>query len=284
MFIKFLASLVFILNSTVILSQNVPEGATVKLRRLGPYVLGHNDQTVFAYIKRAYLPKSWHGRSPSDFSLVVKNKQGQEFYSKSFDYDGSDATKYEIDSINLLTQGKGLLILADDIPRMASEGIDGKILGIDKDGKVGELTRWIESTSSFIPIVIKSTLCIEVEEWNGYFSVLKYYVVHTNGKYDENEKPFPVEITPIRIDTNFAKICRKRYISENNDISIRLFSKPIRDTNSSKLIGITDNTSIQFIDAKEVNNEYWLHIIVNDQEGYISGDDNFRKVGLPEGD
>jgi len=281
---KIFAQFIFIvLGSVISVSQNFPESTIVETRKLGPYSIGKNNSKVLVSIDKAFLPKSYpHDRSPSDYHLAIKNLKGKTLYSESFDYGGGDALDYDVDTINLSTLGVGLIIYSEYSPSTAAYGVAAKILGIATNGKLMVLTRVFNGTSSFKPVIIDSVLCIEVEQWNGNFGHLSYYVVHKDGKYLEDEKPYPIKQIPVQISEDGAKEYRKRF---NNEIEyLTLFLKPKSDVKEFKLIVVTKNTTVQFIDASIVDYEWWLHIVVDKQEGYITGYKEFQKVGLPSAD
>ena len=130
--------------------------------------------------------------------------------------------------------------------------------------------------------MIDTNICVETEEWNGYFGVMRYYVVHKDGKVDKEEKPYPVEKVPIQIDTDLLQQAREDHKMMTD--TIKLFLKPIRDLAASRSTIIRESARIIFIDARETEGEWWLHLKVDDQEGFINGQGDFEKVGLVQCD
>jgi len=274
-------------------SNDHADSVTFTTETTGPFIIGNNKSLdVFVNITRVHYPKTIAPYYPeSDISLSITDADKTILLRKNFPATGEYEMTFSVRQEFIPSIGNVLVCFRQLDPSAPGSGEDYQIFGLNSLHQIVNISGII-STPEYkiaflipnykapIPVSPQEKLAkpfLESEHWTGNFTVLFYNSIYPDGfTYDESVSPYYFETTPVRIDTNEARQWRKR--QKEDSLTITLFISP--DSDSSKVIEIRPVSSIQFLNAVR-RDRWWLHIVIDGQQGYICGED-FSKIGLPD--
>lgn len=282
-------------QATLLPKHNLNDSITFTSQTKGPFLIG-NDEPVRVYVTiiRVHFPESMaHNMPESDVSYEISDSLGTIFLRRNFPATGECEMSFDFTQEDIPTIGKVLNCTREVLPSAPQSGVDSQLLGLDDLGQIVSLTGVISSetfkivylnpsqgTTPTDPFKAFSEPFVEGEFWTGNFTAVNYYYINPTGvPYDAAETlPYGFEKTPVRIDPDQAQ--NDRALNKDQAPTIFLFTKPDRNSKDFKKVLVKVKSSIQFLDAV-YGSGWWLHIIIDDQEGYVQPDE-LNKLGLPD--
>ena len=195
---------------------------------------------------------------------------------------------------SLEVQKQGLNAINSASP---GEGEDTQLFGFNSSGAFVRMTDgmpprsvevvFLDSRSTIRPSFVDSswsfaTPAIQSIEWTGYFAARVYYRILLDSLKDDNQSTTYdfVEI-PVVIDSLEATQWRQRF--KSSDSTIQLYMEARSGSSHSKSVRLRANSSIEFVNAVHKADSWWLHVVVDGQDGYV-GEPDFPTMGLPLAD
>ena len=279
----------------------------------GPFHIG--DQT-FTLVK--HIEKIKDSKSPDDMSVEwweLRDSTGKAAYRQQYGLElenGSFGDTQEVTARELKTKfGQGILVEGGSLPSAPNSGwwvqvfglFNGKLVpfspAISADGEFLE-----ENVSTYQPSPVfrgqqqspVSNDVLKFRMWTGNFNI--HYSVIIDWL---QAKVRPEWICSQMTSKGRSSACRYQVDAESNrngELSfVRLFGEPDEGF-TPKHVVIKPESKIEFIEAQasiawsaDQNNasfgvanseKIWLHIKVDGQDGWISGEEDFEAVGLPQ--
>jgi hypothetical protein len=258
--------------------------------RYGPYLVGIlRVDSVFVDIVTRLFPDPGCNFHRSDVSVIVFDKD-QVLLCKNYPASCEDEITFAVYPVEIPNLGHLLLLSEEAVPSAPGSGVDGIYYSINKDGFFVPVTGLISPSSnsgdqSTFPIVKKTIaaremLFVECAHWTGNFGVTYDYPVNLEGAWGDRAGAFGFETYPVRIDGRWAKEYRDSRASFGDTVT--LFETPPFKSSSSRRVVVNHDAKIEFLDAVPNSYNWWLHIRIDGQEGYIGGSKDFDSVGLPD--
>jgi len=258
--------------------------------RYGPYPVGTlRIDSVFVDIVTRLFPDSSCNFHKSDVAVTIFDKN-HVFFCKNYAASCEDEITFACFPIDVQNLGHLLLLTEEAVPSAPGSGVDGIYYCTNSDGFFIPVTGLISPSSnsadqSTFPVVTKliagnKHTFVECSYWTGNFGVTYDYPLILEGTWDGPASPFGFETYPVRIDGKRAKESRDRRASFGDTVTL-FENLPFKSNNSRRVI-VKQGAKIEFLDASPPSNEWWLHIRIDDQEGYIKGSKDFEVVGLPD--
>jgi len=273
-------------------SRAQPDSTSISVSTHGPYFLGRQKRTkVWVHVGRIRFHSPRIQWPESDLFYSITDSTSNVLLRRNFPADGDFEMSFGFSQEEIPRIGGVLVCARSVVPSAPGSGVDYQILGLSEVGQIVSLTGVIE-TESFkivflntskgpIPVDPSDSLArpfVESEVWTGYFLALFYHSIFPGGiTYDDAGGPFNFERIPVHIDATDARRYRERHKQTTN--TIRLFPSPDADQSTAQVVHVLPQSSVRFLDAA-YRGGWWLHIIVDGREGFISADD-FVTIGLP---
>jgi hypothetical protein len=258
--------------------------------RYGPYPVGTlRIDSVFVDIVTRLFPDSSCNFHKTDVAVTIFDKN-HVFFCKNYAGSCENEITYYCFPVDVHNCGHLLLLTEEAVPSAPGSGVNGIYYCTTSDGFFIPVTGLISpssnsATQSTFPVVKKliagnERTFVECSYWTGNFGVTYDYPLILEGTWDGPASPFGFEAYPVRIDGKWAKEYRDRRASFGDTVTL-FDSLPFRSNKSRRII-VTQAAKIDFLDASPASNEWWLHIRIDDHEGYIRGSKDFDVVGLPD--
>jgi len=282
--------------------QTNPLVDSIKTRTLGPFdVTTFDSMRVYVKIDRLYWSKATKSPfSETDLSFAVINEKEQELLRRSYPYSSMSQIFITPTEFNIPGIGKTIFIRIEDYPSCCDDG-DGQIYGTNQLGYFIAMTGLIRlgqkysDGNYFKPKyiyrsksdIIKnqkfegSKLFLEKYEAGGGFeflSIFEYNEFHPEGIMSDlyNSNHLNLEIIPINFNMEAYKIHRaNEKDKESREILLYNFTKAGEVI--SKLVIYKTTSKLEVIEFRKFENEHWLHVRIDNIEGYVKMDD-FEKM------
>jgi hypothetical protein len=215
--------------------------------------------------------------------MTVLSETGKVLYQEEYKEAMVPIEKIDINPREIsLPKGKGTVLLITFSAFTAIEGIgrDSRFYGFRPNGSFGPITKilWLYDyegrKKEIVEYKVNGTLqpCYIHYPWKGY--VVDYCPLYLDGKFDGNPAYLDIDENPIIINEKEAAKLRK-------EGTIRLYMSPLFEA-GIRTIKFRKNSRVKLLGAKYVADKeelktscvflhlgWWLHVIIDDQEGYI---------------
>lgn len=258
--------------------------------RYGPFPVGTlRVDSVFVDIVTRLFPDSSCNFHKSDVAVTIFDKN-RVLFCKNYPAACEDEITFACFPVDVSNLGHLLLLTEEAVPSAPGSGVTGIYYCISSDGFFIPVTGLISpssnnATQNSFPVVTKriandDRTFVECSYWTGNFGVTYDYPLNLQGAWDGPASPFGFETYPVRIDAKWAKDYRDRRASFADTLTL-FENLPFKSAKSRRII-VSQAARIEFLDASPASNEWWLHIRIDEHEGYIRGSKDLDVVGLPD--
>jgi hypothetical protein len=254
--------------------------------RQGPFQIGFlTTQKVFVEL---FGFEANGNKGTYKFSIIAEN--GVVLYYEDY----PQGWTVHLEPVSLPST-KGAIFLVEPYFGNWVEGTGHKyFIGFRQDGSFGPITSHIEEMEAELEGNIeiieykekeKTIYCAAGYSATGNFAVIRYIPLYFDGAYEKSPKFIEMDEYPVRIDEAKAVKLRK-------DATIHLYkaallkaeAKPLKIRRDSKVkfLGAKHITreDLKSIEKKDPNLEWWLHVIIDGEEGYIINRKELVALGL----
>lgn len=265
----------------------------VKLRQEshGPYKLGPQPhETVYADVQTVeFFGPNIPPWRETDVSIIVRDSKGNVLYRRNYpsNLNGMRITAKQI----ALPRGGGeaLLIMRDLWQSAPGTGVSAQLFRFNTHGQFVAITGDISPIAygadpKFFPVkemIIhgKLRLLVETQFWTGNFMVLYHYPINLDGVSSDLTSPLRFRAYPIEVNEDEAKSLRKYYVAQNASVS--LYKVPSMHTYDPIKVPIRADSVIECIAAMEYGEQWWIYVRIDGKEGFVTGQIDFERLGLP---
>ncbi len=239
-------------------------------------ITSHDSVEIIAYVDKVKYIGQGYDYPDADISVKFTNTEGKVLYIRNLP--SSNNSIIGIASIDLNGIGKVIGIIYDQFPCYGTGCDKLQILGFNDIGYLVPFTGMIPLDMSFnLSSLVNLKMngkCLEIPGFR-LFCQLKtflYYYIDKFGIFSENAynetifEKFPIQYQESSYQS-IENIDDDRYKSP-----IKLYSKP-DTTSSNNLIILKKNTIIKYIDGYHRNSDFWVHLRINGNEGFILWND-----------
>lgn len=270
-------------------------------KKYGPFKVGFPVQrTVYVDIinYKADEPKecNW-GFDPDDdgqtvISMIVTSEKGEVLYRKNYPIiDQYGSINLRPKQVNL-SDNKGALLLVYYLfnPSAEGTGVNCQFFSINQYDSflpvTGIFPQGDEDEAKITELKIngKTKFCYTSLLWSGNFNVVQYYQIYLSGAsgvYIIGDDTEPLKLPEYPIQINELKAEEQR---QNG--SIRLFKVAGKADKGIMKVQINKQSKVKFLGAKYIDDErrpWWLHVVVDGEEGYLNDRNEMAILGLPFG-
>lgn len=274
------------------------DSATFTTRTQGPFTIGGTGHiTVFVRIVHISFPGSSQVAFPeSDVSFSIIDSADTVLHTEQFSGTGEDEVSVDFSEYDITSIGRVLIWSTVYYPSAPNTELSFQIVGRNAVGQIVYFTPAI--TTQHFSIVYLDSLrgailidpdqptarpFVQYEDWTGNFRVFRFLHIEPKGVSDtvdvEDQTAF-FEHSPVRIDSAEAREYREG--SSDTSSTITLFPSPDSDGTQATTIHLRPDSIVRFLDAtyREKEAIWWLRIIIDGKQGYVSGRD-LETLGLP---
>lgn len=277
------------------------DSSYLQTARHGPFMLMNSSgDTVQVYVEvnRVHWGSILHYQyQETDCSFSFLDSAGNVLYRINYPSLEGTGRKLIRPAQLVIPFGRPVILVTQvDDPSGPGPELTGQLFDMDQFDNIIPITDIMSSSdvkhpevSAFRPVLVRydcsitdslrsydpfAVPWIETKSWTGNFSVfifnrIRRYGQLFFGRFPENR---------VEIDTVSATRQRRRAGTEN--ASIRIYFKPERIQSNSRSVRLRSSSSIRFLSAVS-RGSWWLHVIVDGTEGYVTHPD-FSKLGLPD--
>jgi hypothetical protein len=290
------------LPSSAISETLLLDSTYVSASRFGPFALlraSGDTMKVFVDVGHVHRDsmeyKEW---LESDYSYTFTDSRGKILYRVNQSWVLGSTTEIIVPAqMTVPLVGPLVLVMDESLPSAPGTGLTATPFGLDPFDNIVPYSSPLAphddriDPSSFRPVLLKGsdyftdadysssnwgTPAIETDYWTGSFMVSKLepvwwkhgsHLMLSQNRYH------------VKIDTTDVAGRRIFYRQDNVDTVVALYSKPDTWQPTIRHLAISPRSSIRFLDARQTQ-RWWLHVIIDGVEGYVS-DPDFEKLGLP---
>jgi hypothetical protein len=253
----------------------------------GPFEVGAgNIQSVSVEVLSSELENTEDGPTGGDVSVIVKGQADLVVFRRNYPTLVGMTRKIYPVPVTVPGMATLLLILSDVEPTQPGDGVTGQYFCFDQQGLFVAVTGIIPSECNWgttgLPIM-KGGLhdmedCfVESWQWEDHVGVVYKYPLILSGMWEEcSPRPSRVEFR-VNTDIETARNVRKGLWPKGS--AVDLYQRAKQDTAIRKTILVTGDSEIQFLGAT-CNDGWWLNVVIDGQEGFVTGLESFRRLGL----
>ena len=271
--------------------------------RYGPFALLNSSGDtvqVFVEVGHVHLDVEEYGNwSDTDYSYTFLDSRGKIYLRSVGRCDHADgSTSMRAMQLSVPRVGPLIILMSQTDPSAPPVETEGTLYGFDQFDHLVPLSRSMigcgdMETTTFRPVLIKASQygdtdsqyasddhadpAIETERCKPNYSIFNLYPVwwtHRSPGILHQSK------YRIQVETLDAAKSRRRYREAKQDSILNVYTNPGDDNQSTRAIGLRENSSFRFIDAVE-HDGWWLHVVIDGIEGYVKQSD-FVKLGLSD--
>jgi hypothetical protein len=273
----------------------IPPFGKFGTKTYGPFQVGVSTfHSISVEILSALLSDSLDGDPWTDVSLIVKSQNGETIYRRNEAAHPQVHRQYVLAPVQVNESIRLLLVMSEVEPTAPGSGVDGQYYTVNDDGLFVSVTGKISpsgngATPQLFPILQKdidgsSRLVVEAGYWTGNFTVLFDYPIHLEGTWEQWAQSRGLPEYPVDIDEKVASSQRRIM---DADTAISLYPTHSNEPMKPKIVPINMHTKIEFLGAVRsptVDVDWWLHVRINGQEGFVTGFRDLSIIGLPAAD
>lgn len=268
----------------------------------GPFTVGMGKNHILTvYIESITGQNNLNNQVNCDRKLFIKDQDGNEVYRDQYTprYNNEgEGLSYVVSVVDIPKIGAALLINKEYTPSAPGTGSSYRLFHFNSKSEFVPISGIISPYRSKI-----NADCFEIVEfgsikipsiksknWTTSFYVVYHYPINPDGI--QSVKPVPIidKNVPVEVDIEYTVQARenneKWYPERVNEIT--LYSKMDLHDHEKIKVSVSPESEIQFLDATPFTyttntkrDRYWLHIIIDGKEGYVTGLEDFMKLGLP---
>lgn len=255
--------------------------------RKGPFKLGPGQgQTVTVEVRTFEFRKPILESPTTDFALIVRDPDGEVLYRRNYPA-GDFEMRIVPAAVDLPGNRKALLVMRDFLPSAPGTGVVGQLFGFNRQGQFVPFTETMapshdDADPKWFPIQATASgrsppAYVEIEEWTGNFTVVRYYPIDPEGVLSDRSSDAHSDQYPVRVDEKEARRWRKENYPKDNAISLHEAPRPAARHHR---VPVPADARVEFLNATQDGSQWWLRVKINGQEGYVTGEEDFNRLGL----
>ena len=263
----------------------------------GPFMVGMGkNHRLSVNIESITRQGSFNNQIKCDVGLLIKDQDGIEVYRDQYtpEHD-EDELSYGVDAVEVPKIGTALLISRNILPSAPGTGSSYRLFHFNPENEFVPISGLIapycnKINSDCFEIVEygdRSIPSIRSEKWTTFLHIVYHYPIDPNGIQTDKAVPIVNKNVPVEVDIEETVTGRENYAKWYPDKGnrITLYSKMDLNDLKTESVSVSPESEIQYLDATPYNHKkdtcYWLHIIIDGKEGYVTGLEDFMKLGLP---
>jgi hypothetical protein len=259
-------------------------------RSYGPFKLGTaKEKAVAVEVRTAELKAAGVQWPKTDGSITVRDGKGEVIYRRNYPTTGEFELKIVVAGVELPGGRKAVLIMREFSPSAPGTGVDGQFFAFSSAGQFVPISGVIvpscnDAVPSNFPVREKTVggrkrIEVEVRDWTGHFGVIRYFPLDLEGVAHNTAQPISADRYPVQVRVEDARRIRKDDFPKGS--TVNLFKQPVSAGAPSAQVNVRPDSKIEFLDAIEVDRQWWLRVKIDGKEGYVTGEEDFHRLGLP---